>query len=61
MQGLEVYVKEGLPFAQDLSLETGDFYSCFQLALLISVSYFFFYSDHLLHLLARLLILLHLT
>ena len=43
MHGLAVYVKEGLPFAWDLSLEnSADFYLCFQLALLHSVSYFFF-------------------
>ena len=43
MHGLAVYVKEGLPFAQDLSLEnSSDSYLCFQLALLHSVSYFFF-------------------
>ena len=43
MHGLEVYVKEGLPFAWELSLEnSGDSYLCFQLALLHSVSYFFF-------------------
>ena len=43
MHGLGVYVKEGLPFAQDLSLEnSADSYLCFQLALLHSVSYFFF-------------------
>ena len=43
MHGLAVYVKEGLPFAQDLSLEnSADSYLCFQLALLQSVSYFFF-------------------
>ena len=43
MHGLAVYVKEGLPFARDLSLEnsTGS-YLCFRLALLHSVSYFFF-------------------
>ena len=36
-------VKEGLPFAWDLSLKnTADSYLCFQLALLQSVSYFFF-------------------
>ena len=30
MQGLAVYVKEGLPFAQDVSLEnSADFYLCF--------------------------------
>ena len=43
MHGLAVYVKEGLPFAWDLSLENSAyFYLCFQLALLHSVSYFFF-------------------
>ena len=43
MHGLAVYVKEGLPFARDLSLETStDSSLCFQLALLRSVSYFFF-------------------
>ena len=43
MHGLGVYVKEGLPFARDLSLEnSADSYSCFRLALLHSVSYFFF-------------------
>ena len=42
MHGLAVHVK-GLPFAQDLSLESSaDSYSCFRLALLHSVSYFFF-------------------
>ena len=44
MHGLAVYVKEGLPFAQDLSLEnSADSYLCFQLALLHTVSYFFFF------------------
>ena len=43
MHGLAVYVKEGLPFAWDLSLEnSADSYLCFRLALLQSVSYFFF-------------------
>ena len=43
MHGLPVYVKEGLPFAEDLSLENyADSYICFRLALLHSVSYFFF-------------------
>ena len=36
-------MKKGLPFAQDLSLEnSADSYLCFWLALLHSVSYFFF-------------------
>ena len=44
MHGLAVYVKEGLPFAQDLSLEnSADSYLCFWQALLQSVSYFFFH------------------
>ena len=43
MHSLTVYVKEGLPFAWDLSLENcADFYLCFWLALLHSVSYLFF-------------------
>ena len=44
MHGLSIYVKEGLSFAWDLSLEnSADSYLCFQLALLHLVSYFFFY------------------
>ena len=48
MYGLAVYVKERLPFARDLSLEnSADSYLCFRLALLHSVSYFFFlYQSH---------------
>ena len=43
MHGLAVYVKEGLPFAWELSMEnSADSYLCFQLALLHSASYFFF-------------------
>ena len=43
MHRLPVYVKEGLPFAQDLSLEnSADSYLCFQLTLLHPVSHFFF-------------------
>ena len=43
MHSLAVYVKEGLPFAQDLSLEnSADSYLCFELALLHSMSYFCF-------------------
>ena len=43
MQGLAVYVKEGLPFARDLFLENSvDSYLCFRLVLLYSISYFFF-------------------
>ena len=62
MHGLAIYVKEGLPFARDLSLEnSADSYLCFRLALLHSVSYFFSSIDHLLRLCAQLLILFHLT
>ena len=43
MHGLAVYVKEGLPLAQDLSVESSaESYLCFWLALLHPVSYFFF-------------------
>ena len=43
MHGFAVYVKEGLPFPRDLSLEnSSDSYLCFRLAFLHSVSYFFF-------------------
>ena len=43
MHGLTLYVEEGLPFARELSLEnSADSNLCFRLALLHSVSYFFF-------------------
>ena len=43
MHGLTVYVKEGLPFKWDLSLEkSADSYLCFRLVLLHSLSHFFF-------------------
>ena len=43
MHGLTIYVKEGLAFAQDLSLEnSADSYLCFWQPLLHSVYYFFF-------------------
>ena len=43
MHGLAVYVKEGLPFSQDLSLENStDSYLSFPLVLIHSVPYFFF-------------------
>ena len=43
IHGLTVYVKEGLPFAWELSLEnSADSDLCFWLALNHSVSYFFF-------------------
>ena len=47
VHGLAVYVKKGLPFARDLSLEnSADSYLCFWLALLHSVSYFFFRASN---------------
>ena len=43
MHDFAVYVKEGLPFTWDLSLENSeDSYLCFQQPLLYSVSFFFF-------------------
>ena len=43
MHGLPVYVKEGLPFAQGMSLEnSADSCLCFRLALPHSMSYLFF-------------------
>ena len=43
MHEVAVYVKEGLPFARDLSLENStDSYLCFRLALLHLVAYLFF-------------------
>ena len=43
MHGLPISAKGGLVFARDLSLEnSADSYFCFRLALLLSVSYFFF-------------------
>ena len=43
MHGLAVYVKKGLPFARNVSLENStDSYLCFWLDLLHSVSYFLF-------------------
>ena len=52
MHGLAVYVKEGLPFARDLSLEnSADSYLCFRLALLHSVliTFFVFVPSFLFH------------
>ena len=43
MHSLAVYVKEGVSFARDLSVEnSADSYLCFELVLLHSVSYFLF-------------------
>ena len=48
MHRLTVYVKEGLPFAQDLYLEnSADSYLSFRLALLHSVSFFLYRSPSL--------------
>ena len=53
---------KGLPFAWDLSLEnSADSYLCFRLALLHSVSYFFFLYQSPFQLCAQFLILFHLT
>ena len=44
MHGIIVYVREGLPFAWNLSLKNSvDSYLCFPMALLHSVTYFFFF------------------
>ena len=43
MHGLTVYVKEGITFVWDISLEnSADSYLCFPLALLRSLYYYFF-------------------
>ena len=43
LHGLAIYMKEGLPFARNISLENSPYSClCFRLALLHSVSYFFF-------------------
>ena len=61
MHGLAVYVKEGLPFAWDLSLEkSADSYLCFRLALFHSVAQFFFLYQSPSLLLSTVLILFHL-
>ena len=61
MHGLAVYVKEGLPFAPDLSLENyADSYLCFRQALLYKCLTSFSSIDHLLRRYARFLILFHL-
>ena len=62
MHGLAVYVKESLPFVRDLSLEnSAGSYLCFRLALLHSVSYFFFLYRSTSSLLCTVLILFHPT
>ena len=60
MHDLTVYVKEGLPLAEELSLEnSADSSLCFRLALLHSVSYFFSFINQIC-LCAQILILFHL-
>ena len=62
MHGLAVNMKEGLPFARELSLaNSADFYLCFRLALLNSVSYSCFCIDYLIQLCAWFSVLFHLT
>ena len=61
MHGLAVYVKEGLPFARDLSLEkSADSYLRFQLALFHCITSFSS-IDLLLHLCTQFLIIFHIT
>ena len=61
MHGLVIFVKEGLPFAWDLSLEnSADSYLCFPLALL-QCHTSFSSIDHLLRHYAWFLVLFHLT
>ena len=62
MDGLPVYVKKGLPFARDLSLEnSADSYLCFQMFYFTQCLTSFSSIDHLLCYCARFLILFHLT
>ena len=62
MHGLAVYVKEGLPFARDLSLEnSADSYLCFRLAFFTQCLTSFSSIDHLLRHYAQFLILFRLT
>ena len=62
MHGLAVYVKEGLPFARDLSLENLQILTyVFDLLYFTQCLTSFSYIDHLLPHYARFLILFHLT
>ena len=62
MYGLAVYVKEGLPFTQDLSLEnSADSYLVFDWLFFTQCLTSFSYIDHLLCFCAWFLILFHLT
>ena len=60
MHGLAVYVKEGLPFAQNLE-HSADSYLCFQWIYFTQWLTSFSSIDHLLRLCTRFLILFHLT
>ena len=62
MHGLAVYVKEGLPFARELSLEnSADSYYVFDWHYFTQCLTSFSSINHLLQLCARFLILFHLT
>ena len=61
MHSLAVYVKEGLPFTRDLSLENStDSYLYYRLLYFIQCLSSFISMDHLLRLYARFFILFHL-
>ena len=61
MHGLAVYVKEGLPFAQDLSLQNSADTYVFDWLYFTQCLKSLSCIDHLLHLCAMFLILFHLT
>ena len=62
MQGLAVYLKEGLPFARDISLENfADLYNVFDWLYFAQSLTSFSSIDHLLHTCARFSIVIHLT
>ena len=65
MHGLAIYLKEGLPFTWDLSLENSAYsYLCFRLTYVYCFTQCltsFSSIDHLLHRYARFFILFHLT
>ena len=61
MHGLTVYVKEGLPFAQDLSLENSADSYVFDWLYFTQCLTSFSSINHLLHLRERFFILIHLT
>ena len=62
MNGLAVYVKEGLPIARDLSLEnSADSYVSFRLVFFTQCLTSFYSDDHRLRFCARFLILFQLT